>query len=431
MAPDWSFIRARRLAAVLLLALASVLAVAPVAAEVPRLTRGINFELWQHWTNRGEFTAPDWDRANFPDWSKTVDDAALAALRRQGFDFVRLNVDPSPFLWLPAETEPLLDAVEAAVRRLRAADFAVVIDLHLVPDMPDRPLGLHTVLGTGGIAPSEIFDRYLALVTAFATRFRDAPASSVALELMNEPDQDWYSHATFFDRWPEQLDRLHAAARKAAPKLPLVLTGARGGSLAGLERVDARRWAGDDAVLWSFHYYEPYVVTHAGQPWDAGAGRFLTRVPFPADRVDPTRARALLADAGRRLRAEIADPARRAAREREIAEKLDDYVASGAGPATIDRDFQKARAWASANGVPPSRILVGEFGVFQDGADPAARIAVIRETRRAAEAQGFAWAIYTAGLTRARASFGILDDTRTMRVEEPIAAALGLDRPAR
>lgn len=422
---DVFLMRARRVVAAFLVVIACA-AVRPAVAEVPVLKRGINFELWQHWTNRAEFVAPGWDRANFPDWSKAIDDAALTALRREGFDFVRLNVDPSPFLWLPEETPRLLDAVATAVARLRATGFKVVIDLHLVPDTPDRPLGLHAVLGTGGVAASDVFDRYADLVATFATRFRDAPPNAVALELLNEPDQDWFSYAALLDRWPAQLERLHATARRAAPKLPLVLSGARGGGIEGLERLDARRFAGDDALLWSFHYYEPYVVTHAGLPWESGPGYFLTRVPFPADRIDRNRRIALLADAARRVRAEIADPAVRAEREAAITRRLDDYVASGAGPATIDRDFDRARAWAAANGVPASRMLLGEFGVFQDGADPAARIAVVRATRRAAEAQGFAWAIYTAGLTRARSSFGILDDTRAMRVEDAVAAALGL-----
>lgn len=405
--------------------LATVVLAGSALADVPALKRGLNFELWQHWTNRTEFLAPAYDRTNFPDWQKAVDDARLVALRRQGFDFVRLNVDPSPFFWGEGRSEPLLAAVERAVSRLIAAGFAVVIDLHPVPDMEDRPFGLHTILGTGGVEPSGAFARYLTLVRAFATRFRDHPADKVALELMNEPDQDWFSWVAATDRWPGQLAELHAAARAVAPRLALVMTGARGGGFEGLLRLDARRFASDDALVWSFHYYEPHAVTHSGLPWEKGAAHFLTKLPYPAEKFDPVLRRRLVSQAKARVRSEIVGADKRAELDREIDTAAEAYAASGAGPQTVARDFDRVAAWAAANGVPPRRILLGEFGVYQDAVDPATRAEIVRVARTAAEEKGFAWAIYTAGLTRAHSSFGILGDTATMTVEEPIARALG------
>ncbi|MCE1235013.1 MAG: glycoside hydrolase family 5 protein [Hyphomicrobiales bacterium] len=407
-------------------ALLALLAVPFAAAETPPLRRGINFEVWQTWTGREGFLAGGYDRSNFPDWSKRVDDRGLAALRRQGFDFVRLNIDPSPFFWDEAEADRLLDGVAKAVDRLLSADFRVVIDLHLVPEAPDRPQGLHWALGTGGEKAAAGFVPYLGLVRQFATRFRDLPADRVALELMNEPDQDWFSRLRIADRWPGQLASLVAAARRAAPKLPLVLTGARGGSSEGLLRLDPRPFAGDDAILWSYHTYEPMAVTHSGLPWERNAAHFLTHLPFPAAAIDaPARAR-LLASALDRLGREVADPTERRDLEAKIAAALDAYVASQAGPAKIAAEAASVADWAKRNGVRPDRIMVGEFGAFQDGADPAARLAVVRATREAAEAAGFAWAIYTADLTKTKSSFGILADTKTLAVEPAIGDALGL-----
>lgn len=405
------------------------LVAAPFAsAETPPLRRGINFEVWQTWVGRGGFLAGGYDRSNFPDWSKRVDDRGLASLRRQGFDFVRLNVDPSPFFWDEAEAERLLDGVAKAVDRLIAADFRVVIDLHLVPETPDRPQGLHWTLGTGDEKTAAGFVRYLGLVRQFATRFRDLPADRVALELMNEPDQDWFSHLKLTDRWPGQLASLVAAARRAAPKLPLVLSGGRGGGSEGLLRLDPRPFAGDDAILWSYHTYEPHAVTHSGLPWERDAAHFLTRLPFPATTIDAATQTRLKAEALDRLRREVADPAARRDLEAKIATALDAYVASRASAETIAAEAAQIADWATRNGVRPDRILVGEFGVFQDGADPAARLAVVRATREAVEAAGFAWAIYTADLTKTKSSFGILSDARTLEVEPAIRDALGLRR---
>lgn len=395
-------------------------------ADVPALKRGINFELWQHWTNRDTFLAPDYDRSNFPDWIKAVSDEQLTALRKQGFDFVRLNVDPSPMLWDEPRADALIASTLATVKRLQALDFAVVLDLHLVPESPDRPDGLHYVLGTGDKRPSDGFNRYLAIVRTFATKMKKYPPEKTALELMNEPDQDWFSPTQLTDRWPSQLATLYYAARKAAPALPLVLTGARGGDADGLMRLDARRYVDDDAVLWSFHFYSPGAITHSGLPWERNIGRFLTGLPFPAAKLDAAMRRKITERALKDIRATITDPTERAKLEEELPKAIDKYVDSDAGPKSIQSEFLKVADWSKAYHVPGDHIMMGEFGVFQDKVDIATRAELIRVTRETAEKAGYSWAIYTAGLTKAKASFGILEDTKTMKVEPAIAKALGL-----
>lgn len=406
--------------------LAAVLAAPLAAAEAPAFRRGINFELWQTWTGRDAFLAPGYDRSNFPDWSKAVPDERLAALRRQGFDFVRLNVDPSPFFWEDLETERLLDGVMRATKRLLAADFRVIVDLHLVPETADRPQGLHWVLGTGGMRVGEGFSRHLGLVRTVANRLKTLPGDRVALELLNEPDQDWNSHLALTDRWPGQLAALYGAARRVAPDLALVLSGARGGGVEGLLRLDPSRFAGDERVIWSFHAYEPMALTHAGLPWETGPAHFLPGMPFPAAKIDAAARTAILADAKARIDAEITDPQARAAMETAVAAHLDKYVAASASAATIEAEFAKVVDWAKVHGIPPRRILLGEFGGYGPGMAPGVRAEVVGIARRAAEKAGFAWAIYTAELTRPNHSFGIVEDPATLRVEAGMARALGL-----
>lgn len=419
-------IAARRLFGAVLLAASCLAAALPARAEVPVLKRGINFELWQHWTNRDRFLAADYDRSNFPDWIKVVSDEKLRAFRRQGFDFVRLNVDPSPMLWDEPRADGLVDSTLATVKRLQALDFKVVVDLHLVPESPDRPDGLHYVLGTGDKRPSEGFNRYLAIVRAFATKMKAFPTDKTALELLNEPDQDWFSQTPLTDRWPSQLANLHRTARRAAPDLPLVLSGPRGGDVKGLLRVDASRYANDDALIWSFHYYDPGAITHSGLPWEKSIGHFLTGLPFPADRLDPAMRAAITERVVKDIRAEIPDAATRAALEKDLPRAIDAYVASKAGPEVIRAEISQVLTWAKTYGIAPDRIMMGEFGVFQDKVAPTVRADIIRATREAAEANGFSWAIYTAGMGRARSSFGIVDDITTMKVDDGVARALGL-----
>jgi hypothetical protein len=399
------------------------------ADAAPRLKRGINFEVWQSWTNRDSFLAPGFDRDNFPDWMNRVDDGQLSGLKAAGFDFVRLNVDASVFLWADeADTPALIDKVVAATKRLQALGFAVIVDLHLLPAQEDRPDGLEDVLGTGGHEP-RLQTRYLRLVTAVAGRLAALPADLTLLEPINEPNQDWDSHFSITDRWPAQLDALRAAARKAAPTLTLVLTGGRSGGVDGLERLDPVPFAGDPNIVWTFHYYEPMAVTHAGQPWDDGPQRYLTHLPYPVSLIDDAVAGHLIAAARSDIAANVQDTAKRRQLEKGVASALADYRASGAGPASFAADFKRVSDWAADNAVPPERILLGEFGVFQDAADPAARRAVIEATRKAAEAAGFAWAVYTAGLTQAGQSFAVIGDNASLALDPAVAEALGLTSP--
>jgi endoglucanase len=409
---------------VLSLALATLL-LAPAAADFAG-RRGLNFEVWQDWTVKSAFLAPAYDRANFPDWASRVDDAKLKALRAQGFDFVRLNVDPSPFFWVgEAGAAPLYDGVLSATRRLHAAGFAVIVDLHILPEMEGRPDGRHDVLGTGG-RKETLFQRYLALVAEMARRLAPLPPERTALELMNEPDQDWFSTFVAMDRWPGQLAQLHAAARKAAPGLTLVMTGARGGGVEGLLRLDPKPFATDPNLIWSVHYYEPMAITHAGQPWETTPQRFLTHLPFPASALDAAKAERLLAAARRGVEAGVKDAGQRRDLSAALGKALAAYRASDASEATIAADLARVGDWARRHGVPAQRVLLGEFGVFQDEADPAARLAILKATREAAEKQGFLWAVYTAGLTKPRASFGVIGDAQTLAVEPAVKAALGL-----
>lgn len=386
--------------------------------------KGVNIEAWQQWTSKSSFLAPTYDRRGFPDWTGRVDDAALRRLPQQGFDFVRVNVDASPLLWAKEETGDLIGRVVAATRRLQDLGLAVIVDLHLLPETDDRPEGLHDVLGTGG-RPSTQFDRYLAVVSEMAARLSVLPVDRTALELINEPDQDWFSHLPATDRWPAQLAALHAAARKSAPELTLILSGARSSSVDGLIRLDPSPFRGDSRLFWTFHYYEPMSVTHSGQPWEETPARFLTRLPYPAQKAEGEAGNIRLKAARSAIDQAIADPARRRELIAGTERALRDYRVSGAGPAAIEADFARVADWARNAGIPASRVLLGEFGVFQDGADPSARLSVIAATRAAAEKFGFVWAIYTAGLTRPRHSFGVMSDD-ALTVEPEVKAALGL-----
>ena len=79
-------------------AAASLAFAAPAKGAVPNLRRGIN--LWPWFSLTREFPAPRTDYA-WPPWQMqrpVPDSADLRKLAAAGFDFVRIPVDPGPFL---------------------------------------------------------------------------------------------------------------------------------------------------------------------------------------------------------------------------------------------------------------------------------------------------------------------------------------------
>ena len=84
----------------------------PAHAATFQVKRGINLDTWTTWPDESR-----WDEREailpFPEWRKSVTDADLAALKAAGLDFVRMPVDPSPFL--SDKTAALRDDLFASV----------------------------------------------------------------------------------------------------------------------------------------------------------------------------------------------------------------------------------------------------------------------------------------------------------------------------
>ena len=208
-----------------ILALATALAgtTGGAGAEPLHLQRGVNGDLWNNWGSIAELQADPEALAVFPDWRRTVTPQMFAALSEEGFDFIRLPLDPGPALaYGPGpDQDRLIDGMRAAADLGLAAGLKVIIDLHPIPRGEDIG-GAESIVG-------DQFPAYVTLVGHIASRMSDLPVDRVALELLNEPVFDCEGvFAGAPPKWPDMQARLHAAARKAAPDRTLTRTGARG-----------------------------------------------------------------------------------------------------------------------------------------------------------------------------------------------------------
>jgi len=384
------------------LALLAALAAAPAAAAQFSVSRGINMDQWVTWPEPGRWNT-DEVLGNFPEWKRYVSDADLAKLREAGLDFVRMPVDPAVFLVGMDETRKarLLDQVGDAVERLRSAGLKVIVDLHTIPrDRNSAAPGINRILDE-----PELFAAYRRLVGDMARHLDRFDAQAVALELVNEPTLPCTRRDT---QWPRQLVDLHAAARAANMEITLVLHGACWGSADGLAALDPKVMR-DDNVIWSFHAYEPFMLTHQSAGWAGGNVEHLSGLPYPFSglkRRDRVRA---VEENRDRIDRRLGGSQRREATAFLIDNS--ERLASGFRlRREMQNPFRTVARWANRNGIPHDRILLGEFGMIRQeyGKQPATRpqwrAAYYRDMIDLAEERGFAWAMWSWG-----GAFGIVD----------------------
>lgn len=399
---------------------AALLGVGQVRAAAPiALRRGIN--LWPWFSLTREHPAPrtdyDWPPFQLDRQVPTLRD--LAQLRRAGFDFVRIPVDPGPIVAAaPRERGLLLDQVMAAVALALGQDFTVVLNLHA-----NAATHHWTPAYLFGSEAAPGFPAYLALIGELARRLVRLGPDRVALEPVNEPFQ-----ACGAAEWERVQKRMLGAARAVAPALTLVATGACGSMIAGLEPLKAKALAAFEPLLFTFHFYEPYLFSHQGAKWMSEPFYpALNAVPWPASRGS---LEATLAAVRSRMVA-LGQPAsgRGATTYRETERVLKEYFDARPDRPFIEGYLRQVRAWAQREGVAPGRILMGEFGAVRTGAGiaasaPADRARYVRDVRVSAEAQGFPWAFWNLF-----DSLGLLVDDVSRQLDPAMIEALGLRMP--
>lgn len=398
---------------VLMALLGLVLPVCSADAATFTMKRGINLDIWETWPGEDK-----WGDANvilpFPEWRKRLADADLKALKDGGFDVVRIPVDPS--VLLSKKTEPLreqlLESVLESARLVNAAGLKTIVDLHLISAGGNGQIGMEEVMDD----PAN-FDRYVELVRQMGLTLAKEDPGQVAFELMNEPVVDCEPGKT--KAWPERLKRLYAAARSSATRLTLVLSGSCWGSAEGLAALDPKDIP-DDNVIWTFHSYQPFLLTTQGATWAGDFIRYVTGLPYPPYALPRAELDAVLDKIRAKIKAE-APLLRRAGMLAYLDEQIALVDSKEKLEAELDAPFRQVDAWAKKNGIAPENIYLGEFGMIrQEYNNPyvmpgAWRAAYVSDMIGRAEAHGFAWSIWGYG-----GAFGIVDEFEGRKAEPDV-----------
>ena len=308
----------------------------PVApSPVAVLTRGINITGWFRFPSSRDPAA----------LATYLSDQALADLRKTGFDFVRLAVDPE-VVDGAAQRAVLI----AAIRRIQRQGLTVVVSPH--------PQNWQLETNPADRQRLSAFWKTLA----FALRPLD-PARTVP-EVLNEPV---FPHDPA--AWAALQRSLLAEIRQALPQATVVLTGQDWGSIGGLLALAP---VDDPNVVYSFHFYDPAELTSLAAYWPGLDRAALAGLPFPVD--DPSGCEA------------TADAATDAATQGVMRYYCDFGWDTARIAATIDR----AASWARLHQV---HLLAGEFGASA-ALNPAARQAWLKTVREALAERDISWALW-------------------------------------
>jgi len=295
---------------------------------------------------------------------------AFARIHELGFQHVRIDFDDE--MESDAGRRELRSVTQSAI------DHGLVAILSYCPmDEVKRSL----LADANSLATAA--DRWRELTRTM----KDFDRQRLLFELLNEPATDD----------SDELDRVHRAllsavrtqdAARVIAVMPPRYNSAR--------QLTQEKPIADDAVIYSFHFYDPFEFTHQGATWVQPAWRSLHDLPYPPS-----------AGAIDRLLATMPQDAQAVARG---------YGHSKWSSSAIAAIMRAAAAWADRNGVG---IWCSEFGVFRKHAPNDSRLRWLRDVRIALNASAIPWTIWDYDSE----GFGI---ARVEGVDRPMADSLGM-----
>ncbi len=338
------------------------------------LSKGINFDhIFRPYRDpRRPFTEEELRRM-----TQALRHEEIELVARLGFTHIRLNIG-SVFLQEhepPCKFRPKGFALlEKALDMAAAANIGVVLDMHQIP-VPDL----------AGSAPAR--KAFTQLWEEIARKCRPR-RQRLIYEILNEP------RVEDPDAWREILMQLIAAVRRIDPNRTIMVTGGKWG---GIEDLLALGKLPADNLVYSFHFYDPFVFTHQGASWSDPVLTRLKGIRYPLDMEQI-----------------------RTAREAAVRDAMEtwpfDAWPKGCGKAELAKTLEPAVKFMEANKVS---LYCGEFGTHKPHAPRADRARWTEDVRSLLEEMGIGW-----GMWAYHSGFDLVEKDGTPTPE--IVRALGL-----
>jgi endoglucanase len=305
------------------------------------IRRGTNVSHWLSQT--AAMTEEDCLRRFGPDEAERI--------RELGLDHIRLPVDEHR-LWHAngRRDERGFDSLSRTIEWCRGVDLAVIVSFHALRSR--RNLRPRPPLFEGPDGADVLAD----LWTELSDTLRNLPLDAVAYELLGEPK------APDDEQWNQVAAACIAAIREREPDRTLVLGSNRQNSC---EAFDSLAIPEDPALILSFHYYEPTLLTHYRASWIPHRTAYQGPIRYPGVPIPAT------ALAGLEPRA------------REALGAINRHYDRGQICADMALPVSVARR-------SNHQLHCGEFGVYETVPDPL-RLRWYRDVIDALEEHGIAW----------------------------------------
>jgi endoglucanase len=342
-----------------------------LGAEAP-FRRGVNLTNW--------FQASSVRQIQFSKFTKQD----FINIKSLGCDVIRLPIN----LHFMTDGEPNYTIEPLFYYFLdQAVDWAEELQIHLILDN-------HTFDPATDTDP-DIEDILIQVWRQLAEHYRER-STYIYYEVLNEP------HGISDAKWNEIQQKVVDAIRAVDQKHTIVVGPAGWNSYNNLGSMPQYK---DDNLIYTFHFYDPFLFTHQGASWTSPSLEPLAGVPFPYDihrmLSCPSELR------GTWIEGNLANY-RNEGTVRRVKELIDIAV-----------DFQTARD------IP---LFCGEFGVYIPNSNNEDRVYWYNVVRNYLEEKGISWTIwdYTGG-------FGIFErggeDLFECDLNIPLTEALGLTAP--
>ncbi len=306
----------------------------------------------------------------------------IQLIKAMGFEFVKVLVNPEPLM-----SDGRLDTgkqwyLEQIVDLVTHEGLPVVVCIH--PEWEFKK----TILSN-----ADEFARFLGFLEDTA-RFlaKGWEPKQLALQLMTEPGANSME-------WNDLQPRMWQAARRAMPEHTLILAGDQVGKIEGLVTTKP---VNDANVMYSFTFYDPFVLTLQGGEWlSPKSWSCLGSVPYPSS---PEIIAAQMPGILDKIPA--TPPEWRAA----VEGMLVDYGNARWNREKIAACVKKLVDWNKSYG-GGLKIWCAEFGCYQRTIDPEHRYRYIKDVRETFERNGIGWAYWSYNetltvMTPARQPFG-------------------------
>ena len=289
------------------------------ALRSPPFSRGVNFSGW--------FEAHSAQGISFTRY--TEED--FANVKSLGADVIRLPIRMhSMTSGAPSYTfDPLFfKFLDAAIDWAEKYELYIIIDNHSFDPVKETDNNIDRIL--------------IPVWEQVARRYKDR-SDYVLYEVLNEP------HGIDDSRWGEIQGKIIDAIRRIDQKHAIIVGGTEYNSLAKLSSIPEYK---DQNLIYTFHFYDPYLFTHQGASWgDPPVLTTLAGVPFPADR-------ARIPKVSKELRGTWID-----------SSLNQSYVTDGS-VSKLYRTLDRAVVFSLERDVP---VFCGEFGVYMIQSPPADR----------------------------------------------------------